>query len=141
MVLRNDRGATAVEFALVAPVALFLIGAVLVFGFYGVFNAIAQNAVREAARFASVPSDPFAAIYPDDGAVYAHLVSEAPSVMGAPTSFTVTRVGGSVPGNGDIVTVTATFDTPVLDALEGLLQGAGLGGLTEITRTASARME
>lgn len=141
MAARDDKGATAVEFALIAPVALFLIGAVLTFGFYGVFNAIAQNAVREAARFAAVPADPYAGVYPDDGAIYARLVSEAPSVMGAPTSFTVTRLGGSVPGNGDIVTVTATYDTPVLGALEGLLQGAGLGGLTEITRTASARME
>jgi Flp pilus assembly protein TadG len=141
MVKRSERGAMAVEFALIAPLVLFLIGALLALGFYGVFNAIVQNAVREAARFAAVPVDPYADLYPSEDAVRAHLVAEAPSVMGSPSSFALTRTGGSSPGNGDIVTVTVTYRTPVLSSIKGLLQGAGLGGLIEISRSASARME
>jgi Flp pilus assembly protein TadG len=141
MVKRSERGATAVEFALIAPLVLFLIGALLALGFYGVFNAIVQNAVREAARFAAVPVDPYADLYPSEDAVRAHLVAEAPSVMGSPSSFALRRTGGSSPGNGDIVTVTVTYRTPVLSSIKGLLQGAGLGGLIEISRSASARME
>jgi Flp pilus assembly protein TadG len=52
--LRGDRGAQVVEFALIVPIVLLLIGAVIQFGF--MFNAqvTVTQAAREGARFASL---------------------------------------------------------------------------------------
>jgi Flp pilus assembly protein TadG len=52
--LRDDRGAQAVEFALIVPIVLLLIGAVVQFGF--LFNAqvTVTQAAREGARLAAL---------------------------------------------------------------------------------------
>ena len=51
---RDDRGASALEFALVAPVFLVILGAIVNFGFAFAQKLALDNAVRETARAAAV---------------------------------------------------------------------------------------
>ncbi len=57
MRVRDDRGAAAVEFAIVAPLLFLLVFAIIDFGFgFHAWDAT-QNAAREGARLAAVSSD------------------------------------------------------------------------------------
>src|SRR4051812_25690396 len=53
---KNAKGQALVEFALVFPIFLMLLMAIIVFGLYVFYNQQLTNAVREAARYASVHS-------------------------------------------------------------------------------------
>jgi Flp pilus assembly protein TadG len=55
---KNERGAMAVEFALVAPILLVLVGGILEFGILLFHQAVITNASREAARAGIVASSP-----------------------------------------------------------------------------------
>src|SRR6266513_2518878 len=55
--LPSHRGGQAVmEFALVFPMVMFLLMAVIVFGLFVFYNQQLENAAREAARYAAVHS-------------------------------------------------------------------------------------
>jgi Flp pilus assembly protein TadG len=56
--LRNQRGAAAVEFALAIPIAIILILGVMNFGIYLFFKNSVQAAVDEAARSATLYPQP-----------------------------------------------------------------------------------
>ncbi|WP_083707095.1 TadE/TadG family type IV pilus assembly protein [Intrasporangium flavum] len=51
---RRDKGATAVEFAMLAPVLFLLLFAIVVFGLLFAQNLALSNAARQAARYAVV---------------------------------------------------------------------------------------
>src|SRR5256885_2705024 len=53
---RRSRGQALMEFALVFPMFMFLLMAVIVFGLFVFYNQQLENAAREAARYAAVHS-------------------------------------------------------------------------------------
>ena len=136
----GERGAVAVEFALVAPILLVLVLGIFEFGYgYHAWDAT-QNAAREGARLGAVSPD----------------VVEIEARVRGTTSFlkqsnlTVTIRCGSTGGpfsvcpapaswqEGDIVRVTVDYDYGYVTALPNLV---GLGSQMHLRSTAEARFE
>ncbi|WP_144671197.1 TadE/TadG family type IV pilus assembly protein [Arthrobacter sp. U41] len=107
----RERGAAAVEFGLVAPILLLLVGGIVEFSHLYNLQISVTQAAREAARTMAVEHD--------QGAAIAAGVAGAPGLDAASFGFNFTGVCGGAPGNA-AVTVTYTAD-----ALTGLF-GASL---------------
>ena len=56
--LRERRGAGAVEFALAAPIFIFLVNGVAQLGILFIANAVINNALAEGARYATIHPQP-----------------------------------------------------------------------------------
>lgn len=104
--LRDERGVTAVEFALVYPLALLFIFSILYTGLRAWTAVVAHDAARDGARYASVRasnSDPF----PSDAQIAAYVAAnESPDWLPAPV-VTVTSQGS---GGGSQVTVEVSYE-------------------------------
>lgn len=101
----KERGASAVEFALVLPVLLAILLGIMEFGFLFNQQASATNAAREGARYAAVH-------YPDAGFSAANAVGAARAAaptLPVSTAITITFSGGSCAAGR---TVTATVKPP-----------------------------
>lgn len=107
----RERGAAAVEFGLVAPVLLLLVGGIVEFSHMYNLQISVTQAAREAARTMAVEHN--------DAAAIAAGIAGAPGLNAASFAFDFTGVCDGTPGNA-AVTVTYTAAS-----LTGLL-GAGL---------------
>ncbi|KQN95029.1 TadE/TadG family type IV pilus assembly protein [Arthrobacter sp. Leaf69] len=107
----RERGAAAVEFGLVAPILLLLVGGIVEFSHLYNLQISVTQAAREAARTMAVEQDDTAAI--------AAGIAGAPGLDPGSFGFNFTGVCSGTPGNA-AVTVTYTAG-----ALTGLL-GASL---------------
>lgn len=93
------------EFAIVFPLALMLVGMIMYLGFRGWAAAMINNAARDGVRFASIRAsndDP----YPSQGEVSAHVLGRLPSWLDD-ASVAVTETGA---GAGSLVTVSVSVD-------------------------------
>ncbi len=141
MRVNRERGAVALEFALILPVTLLLLFGLMYTGFYSFVAASAQNAAREAARYASVPSrHSWNPDYPTDTEITDHARDAVPSWARGDVAIDVSDAGSERPGS--VVTVTVSYsEIPLFGALSGLLGNVGLDGATGITRAATGRRE
>ena len=112
---RGDRGAIAVEFALIMPIFILLVLGVIQYGMYFWAAQGASTAVREAARRAAVGDYPTCESFRTD-------VRSRIDSMGDAANAVVTRSYQNGPGNtdaavevGDVVTVTVEFHTLNID--------------------------
>ncbi|QCU77506.1 pilus assembly protein [Citricoccus sp. SGAir0253] len=127
----RERGAAAVEFALVVPVLLAIVLGIIEFGM--IFNAQIQvtAAARDAARVVSITDEPATAM---GDAVNVALAS-APTVPIAPASVNIAVVPAGTAANpcpaGSEVTVTINHS---VDSLTGLF-----GAATPLTGTGVMR--
>jgi len=103
--LANERGAVAVEFALVAPLLLLLVVAIVEFAFFFNLQISTTQAAREAARTMAVTNSTAKA--------QAAAVAGAPSINLAPGNVSLS--GACSPGA--TVTATVTFSSPTLTGL------------------------
>lgn len=103
---RTDRGAVAIEFALLLPVMLLILGGIIDFGRAFFTQITVTNAAREGAR-AAIGSSATA------GDVQTRATAAAPGLPGLTTSAVLC---GS-PGSAAQVTATTPFTWPVLDPL------------------------
>lgn len=114
----RQRGAAAVEFALVAPVLLALVGGIIEFSFTYNLQISVTQAAREAARNM--------AIHNNQGLARAAAVAGAPGLV--PAGFTYTFAGACPPRSTDIARVNITYTATSLTGMFGsnvTLQGTG----------------
>lgn len=95
----------AVEFALVAPILLLIVVAIVEFAFYFNLQISVTQAAREAARTMAITDD--------SGKAQAAAVAGAPSISLAPSNVSLS--GACAPGA--TVTATVTFSSPSLTGL------------------------
>ncbi len=139
--LEDERGAEALEFAIVAPLALFLLLGLL----YALLSLAAWlslgHATSGAVRYAAIPTDPVTATYPDAAAVQDRLVEATPFF--GPDACHTTLAGEELEGRVVRLEVACTFPNPPGAVLSGL-RNAFFGGDgsqaygTELTMTARA---
>jgi Flp pilus assembly protein TadG len=106
--LRGQRGASAVEFALLAPVLFMVVFAIISFGLAFMQLQTIRGAVREGARISAV------------GATVSQVqqkVSAASTGIVASGQVTVT----SCPGQNTTVDTTATFKTAQMNGGKGII--------------------
>jgi Flp pilus assembly protein TadG len=120
----EERGAAAIEFALVFPVAAFLIFGLL----YSLIAVAAQLSLVHAAsrgvRYASIATDPLAGVYPSTADVAQHVASETPFFSAS--SCTTTVVGDSTENAPVNLNVACNFPNPLgraVSALRNLILG------------------
>jgi Flp pilus assembly protein TadG len=155
---RHDRGVTAVEFALVAPLAFLLLMGVIVTGIVVTDQVALTNAVRSGARAAAVcGSDPTGTTQLPDGTLctgssgldasvssyISNLVHQIQGSVPAPT-VTVSPLPGGVTQSslaycvkGSMVTVQVSYAQPLYVPFLGRLLGDSGGN----TRTINAKAE
>lgn len=96
---QNERGQAAVEFALILPIILLIVCAVLDFGWVYLHEISAASAAREGARKASVCVS--------DGDFETQVINRVKSTGGiledGRMTVTVTRTDPANPRNGDVV--------------------------------------
>jgi Flp pilus assembly protein TadG len=103
--LRSERGAAAVEFALVVPLLLlFVFGIVSISRAFQVQGTLSA-AAREAARSMAISNDPAAA---QDAAVFAASTSSV-DLSGGQVAITPSTCTGAAPSTNVTVTITYTF--------------------------------
>ena len=124
--VRNDRGAAAVEFALVVPIFLLLVFGIINFGWLFGQNLALSNAARQAARFGVVQSNDCNAVKSQAISAAAPLVSISASdvSVSSPTaaacSGATKACAGSAPDANVTVTLTYTAQVPVGGFIPGL---------------------
>ncbi len=103
---RKQRGMAAVEFALVLPIAMLLVAAIVDLGTAFYRQQILTSAVRDAARMGALSADP----PPSSGDITNAVVTflDEAGLDGAESSVIVAGAGGS---SGEALTVTATYPT------------------------------
>jgi len=146
--LRNERGAAAVEFAIVAPLLFLLVFAIIDFGFgFHAWDAT-QNSAREGARYAATNSSA--------GQITGR-ATDAASFLSNPVVVTLECApiidpldpqsgngpfGGCGAGaswsEGDLVRVTVEYDYDYMTPLPAF---AGLGNTLHMTSVAETRFE
>jgi Flp pilus assembly protein TadG len=131
----NESGATAVEFALVAPVVILLIFGALYGGFYYYYTAAAAHVARATARDASIPDH---GRYPSAADEMAYAKQAAGRMLPNPTSVAVQAIPAV--GEGNAVTVTVTYELPALVQVGKVLPFLPHPGGV-ITKTVTVRYE
>lgn len=117
--LIGEKGAAAVEFALILPILLMLVLGIFEFGRAFNIQVSLSEAAREAARYAAVHYAD--AGYSDEDAQNVGVVA-APSVDLVADNVDVAHDAGAC-SPGDNVVVTVTFNTTYLTGLPGLIPG------------------
>jgi Flp pilus assembly protein TadG len=137
--LPNDSGSELIELAIVLPILLFVIAAIVDFGFLFQRYEVVTNAAREGARVAILPNYTVADV---QARVQSYLV--ASGLTGAPAasvnqSLTQTLPGGQIVGLAS-VTVTYTHNFLYLSPIAALV-GAGSHGAITLTAVSTMRSE
>ena len=141
---REDRGSTAVETALVLPVALTILAGTLVFALHLVYAGLAEHAARSGLHRATVHS---VGGFADTATIKQHVDDLFPAaLLGKPKLLEITTTSpAATPGQGDLVQISVTYVVPGISTASDLLPNAALKNtlrsLATITRTASGRRE
>jgi len=137
----SERGAAAVEFAIVAPLLFLLVFAIIDFGFaFHGWDAV-QNAAREGARVGAVT--------PSVSAIQARVRSASSFLDQSKVNVTVqcarggsssfgTCGAGSSWAEGDLIRVTVTYDYSYMTPLPSFV---GMGQTLHETAVTEARFE
>jgi hypothetical protein len=124
-VMGRDDGASAVEFALLLPILLVLLFAIIDYGWWFGETLGLRSGVREAARLSAVNSIPPGASSAD--AVKAVMLQRSPQLAGDAASLAVAvRVygpggTGDIPGVGSTIQICATFPGESVSGLGDVL--------------------
>jgi Flp pilus assembly protein TadG len=111
MCLKTEEGQAMVEFALILPILLLVICGILEFGWIFGNQLLADNAVREAARYTAIHY--YDSSTDNDQAIAAAIVIDRAPTLAAPT-VTLSLSGSSVSVN---VSCRLSLLTPIISAL------------------------
>lgn len=120
---QRDRGASAVEFALVAPVLILMLLGIISFGHAFHVQSVLSNAARDGVRIMALNDSP-------SDALDTTVASAAPAANVSPANITVTPSTCAASGTSGPSTATVTIRYP--------LELLGLG--TPITLTGKGTM-
>ncbi len=142
---KDEKGAAAVEFALVALLLVSILVGIVQFGFTFFQYLEVVHSAREGVRWASL-SDIDVGSVADDGTVRGRVSAAAPGLSpGLADGDIVVAVDGAavdridhVVHQGDAVTVTVTYDSPIFMPLLGELFG---GEFIPLESSATMRVE
>jgi Flp pilus assembly protein TadG len=117
----RDRGAAAVEFALVLPLLLLIVFGIIDFGRALNAQITLTEAAREGVRLAALGDS--------SAEVSARAQAAAPQLSGVTVTVTTSCQAGAGPAADAVVNVSYSFSfiTPV-GAIAGLFGGSGIGG-------------
>jgi Flp pilus assembly protein TadG len=157
--LRNHRGQAFVEFALILPFLLVIVGGIVDWGLAFFVGQVIENASREGARAGAVippdgsgdpPGDVGPVTFPgcesDSSPMIAAACSRLPNI-GLFDGFSVTATfdsNGGPPNEKVTVTVSGTYNWFILQIVGAALPLVGsnsLGSGVDITRSTSMRWE
>jgi Flp pilus assembly protein TadG len=139
----RERGAVAVEFAIIFPILLLLVFGIIDFGFgFHAWDA-SENAAREGARVGAVNANPSEIIDRAESASSSLDQSKLTVDIGCSTnngdSFRdCSQEDGSSWAEGDIVKVTVSYVYDYITPLPGFI---GLGSSVTVRASAEARFE
>ena len=147
--LRDESGATAVEFALVVPVFLTIVAMIVVVALRMVYAGLAENEARSMARTASMRTSALSTSPYPDATAAARLtlcgngaLPIAGAAYSAATDCTFTDLKkGSTAAEGDIVKVTLTYRITAIDGLTSWLPAGITSSLDSVSATASVVRE
>ncbi len=124
---RRDRGAAAVEFALLLPVLLLLVFGLIDFGRALNAQITLTQAAREGARAASLPGW-------SQSSVVSRTQGAATGLTGVSVSVAGCQTGDGAAGKDAVVQVSYSFSfiTPI-SAIAGLFGGSGFGSSIPLT--------
>ena len=130
--VRDDRGANAVELALISPVLVLLLLGIVQFGFTFFQYLEVSHAAREGVRWASLQTPGGSVGDPTSvrGRVAAAAPGLTPALSDGNISISVNGTGSENPDpmgsdGGKPVTVTVTYDSPVFLPLLPEVLGSG----------------
>jgi Flp pilus assembly protein TadG len=147
--LPAERGASAVELALVLPILMSVLGIVLTTGLRMVYVGLAEHEARTVVRTASIrTTSSSSSPYPDNTAANRLALCGQGAISLPGTTFSpstgcvITKDPNvSSPSEGDLVTVTLTYQATIIQKFVGWLPANILNGLSTITASASASRE
>jgi len=126
--LGSQKGASAVEFALLLPVLMMVLFGIIEFGFALYQQAVLTNASREGARLGIVQSIPAITTAQINAAIDTYL---APTGIN-PANVNRNIVAGAVTGAPVRVTLTLPFTFLVLPNIAGITNNINLTAWTEM---------
>ncbi|HEY3045776.1 MAG TPA: TadE/TadG family type IV pilus assembly protein [Vicinamibacterales bacterium] len=134
--LGSTKGAELIEFALVLPVLLLVLGGVLDMGFLFNNYAVVTNAAREGARMAAVPGWVETDV---KNRVNRYITGAGLTLTGVTTTVNPVAVdiGGGKTVNAVKVVVTYPYNYLILGPLAQMIQG---GSVANVTLKAAATM-
>jgi Flp pilus assembly protein TadG len=121
----RERGSAVVEFALLLPIVLLVLLAVVQVGVLGRDRLVLEQAARAGARIAAVDAS--------DAAVEDAVRAAATALAGDRLTVSIAREGT----RGSVVTITVRYDAPTASLLAGWLVPASVG----LSATATMRQE
>ena len=128
---RGEKGASLVEFAMVAPFLILLLFGIIEFAWVFATNLDVKHGAREGARITAVNT-------PDTGnADLAAEICSRMELVGSNTATSITWASDATPAVGEGVTVTVS--TP-LTTLTGIMDWA-FGGVPTLDSTVEIRIE
>ncbi len=147
---QSERGTVALEFALLLPVVLLLVGTMIITGMRGVYSALAVHEARIAAREASIRKDqstslryPSSSPYPSE----TDICNPSERSLAFPGSILIQCEVRNLSknlsqGDGDVVTVTLTYELRPLTALANFVASSfSAADLAILTQRASVMRE
>ena len=117
---RSERGAVAVEFAILAPILIMLLMGIMEFGRAYNAQASLSAAAREGVRVMAVSNDPAAARLAAENAA----VSLMPALTDTNISF-----GATACAPGTQITITITYNLSTLTGIAGPFSMTGKGAM------------
>jgi Flp pilus assembly protein TadG len=122
MKLKDEKGQSIVELALILPILIVLLGAIIDFGWLYSCKISATNAVREAARYSSIHIYDSSA--DDDRAIAQSIVlAEAIQLPDDMTTVSLDLMDFDSDGVDDSVRVTVTSPIRLLTGISSTLMG------------------
>lgn len=147
--LKNARGQSITELALVLPFVLLLIGGVIDFGLIFLVSNVTENAAREGARKGATQqttptagSDTFPSCMTNSSLILSTACKAIPNV-GLFNGFTVanTAVTGAAPNQTLTVTITGTYSWYLVPGMLAILHNSFPTSAITLTRKATMRWE